>query len=263
MSKYDIDCWLQTVLALDECDITSALPLPSALKIESEGELEMYYAPFDYVHRDAHLVIVGITPGRTQAIEALRTARQALRTGQSVEEACRRAKRAASFCGTMRANLVELIDYFKLTRWLGVRSAHDLFELGSPLVHTTSAFRNPIFYRGVNYNNQVKLPRSPMLQKIACELLGSELALLPNAAVIPLGPVAEEAVLHAMRARGLDTSTVLVGMPHPSGANAERIAYMVGRKARDMLSKKTNADKLDRARELLLRIVASLKPIKV
>ena len=38
-------------------------------------------------------------------------------------------------------------------------------------------------------------------------------------------------------------------MPHPSGANAERIAYFLGRKSRDQLSVKTNADRIDDARE--------------
>lgn len=97
-----------------------------------------------------------------------------------------------------------------------------------------------------------------MLQRTAREILGSELAALPEAAVLPLGPAAEEAVLYAMRERSLNTSRVLAGMPHLSGANAERIAYLVGRKCREALSLKTNAEKLDRAREFLFGAVAAL-----
>lgn len=45
---------------------------------------------------------------------------------------------------------------------------------------------------------------------------------------------------------------------HPSGANAERIAYFLGRKSRSALSAKTNPDKLDRAREEMIRKVLAL-----
>jgi hypothetical protein len=51
---------------------------------------------------------------------------------------------------------------------------------------------------------------------------------------------------------------VLEGLPHPSGSNAERIAYFLGRKNRGALSSKTNPEKLDRAREVLRRQVARL-----
>ncbi|MGH8501632.1 MAG: hypothetical protein ACREVE_04015 [Gammaproteobacteria bacterium] len=258
MNTYNINTWVDTILALNDRDISSAKPLPSALRIEAEDPLEVYYAPFDYIHRDARLVIVGITPGRTQAVDAILTARRALLEGLSSEEAARQAKRSASFCGPMRANLVEMIDFIGLTKWLGLSAARELFELDSTLLHTTSAFRNPVFYRGVNYNCQVKLRRSSMLQRTAREILGSELAALPKAAIVPLGPAAEEAVLYAMRERHLDTSRVLAGMPHPSGANAERVAYLVGRKCREGLSSKTNAEKLDRAREFLCSAVAAL-----
>lgn len=59
--------------------------------------------------------------------------------------------------------------------------------------------------------------------------------------------------------RGLiDRKRVLEGLPHPSGANAERIAYFLGRKNRADLSVKTIPSKLDRARENLLRQVGAL-----
>ena len=55
-------------------------------------------------------------------------------------------------------------------------------------------------------------------------------------------------------ARGLiDGDRLLDGLPHPSGANAERIAYFLGRKPREQLSAKTNADSIDTARGELVR----------
>ena len=47
-------------------------------------------------------------------------------------------------------------------------------------------------------------------------------------------------------------------MTHPSGANAERIAYFLGKKSRSALSVKTNADKLDQAREAMIGKVSAL-----
>ena len=45
---------------------------------------------------------------------------------------------------------------------------------------------------------------------------------------------------------------ILHGLPHPSGANAERVAYFLGRKERAALSSKTNGAQLDAARQALL-----------
>jgi hypothetical protein len=58
----------------------------------------------------------------------------------------------------------------------------------------------------------------------------------------------------------LDAARVLNGLPHPSGANAERIAYFLGRKARDALSPKTDATALDHARARLIGQIAALPP---
>lgn len=56
----------------------------------------------------------------------------------------------------------------------------------------------------------------------------------------------------------LDRSQILDGLPHPSGGNAERIAYFLGKKSRGALSEKTNPQKLDQARDGLIREVMAL-----
>ena len=38
----------------------------------------------------------------------------------------------------------------------------------------------------------------------------------------------------------IQRNQILAGMPHPSGANAERIAFFLGEKAKKDLSAKTN-----------------------
>jgi hypothetical protein len=49
----------------------------------------------------------------------------------------------------------------------------------------------------------------------------------------------------------LDRAQILPALPHPSGANAERISYFLGRKARAALSSKTLPGPIDEARENL------------
>jgi len=51
----------------------------------------------------------------------------------------------------------------------------------------------------------------------------------------------------------------LHGLPHPSGANAERINFFLGKKEKEHLSSRTNGDKITRAKEELLEKVSSLR----
>lgn len=68
--------------------------------------------------------------------------------------------------------------------------------------------------------------------------LGEELRSLRGALLVPLGPKVS-AMLDYLADQGIvDRSTILDGLPHPSGANAERIAYFLGQKPRDRLSTK-------------------------
>jgi len=76
----------------------------------SDGPLDIYYCPFDYVNCDAELVLVGITPGFTQMELAFRTARNALAKGLPDDEVLRRVDAAGSFGGPMRKNPVAMPD---------------------------------------------------------------------------------------------------------------------------------------------------------
>lgn len=90
------------------------------------------------------------------------------------------------------------------------------------------------------------------------EHFSKEAAQLKNAIFVPLGPKVSEALAWMTAEGAIDGSRVLDGMPHPSGANAERIAYFLGRKARNQLSTKTNADKLDKAVAGLMEKMAAI-----
>jgi hypothetical protein len=87
---------------------------------------------------------------------------------------------------------------------------------------------------------------------------GQDVGSLSSAVFVPLGDKVSEA-LHFLADRGLvERTRILDGLPHPSGANGERIAYFLRRKTRALLSAKTDPEKVDAARDALLRKIAAL-----
>lgn len=230
----------------------------------SGKHVQMVYAPFDHVNASARLVIVGMTPGLFQAQQALAAAARALKDGRSIERSGAIAKVHASFSGEpMRSNLIAMLDRIGVAHLLRADSTASLWGANSGLIHFTSALRYPVFVDGKNWSGSPDMVRTPKLREWLLQYTGAELATLREAVIVPLGPKVAEA-LQFLADRGLvDRDRVLAGMPHPSGANAERIAYFLGRKARENLSAKTNPDALDRGRAALSRQVAQLMVQKI
>ena len=234
--------------------------LPAELQLATEGDLTTFYAPFDYINTQAKIVLCGITPGLQQASQALEEARRQLRMGATIDEARKAAKETASFAGPMRSNLINMLNYIGVPALLGIDTCAQLFDTHRHLVHYTSALRYPVFIKGKNYSGSPgMLKRDSMRQQIETHL-AEEIALLgPECLYVPLGPNVTDVFLH-LQARGLLESTQLLeGLPHPSGANAERISYFLGNKARDTLSAKTHAGTIDDAKARLLAKIATLQ----
>lgn len=237
--------------------LSNADHLPASLLISDSGSLQTFYAPFEHINREARITICGITPGLHQARNALNAARQCLQNGMSHDEALAQAKQTASFSGPMRRNLVAMLNHLGLPSWLGIDDSMQLFDLHADLVHYTSALRNPVFVNSNNYSGSPAMLKDPTLRQQIDTSLIEEVRVLPHNLFLPLGPKVAE-VFQVLVNRGvLDRSQVLDGMPHPSGANAERIAYFLGRKPREALSSKVNPDKLDQAqRDLRIKLAA-------
>lgn len=240
------------ILKASEADLRADVTLGGALLIDQDGPIAINYAPFEHIQKGAKLVIVGITPGAQQATNALLELRRCLKAGATEAEALVAAKVFASFSGPMRANLVALLDHIGVQRVLGIDSCATLWDSNSALVHFTSALRYPVFVDGANFNRQRPIFSTPALIRLVDDCLAEEAEALSTAFWVPLGPVATEAVEWVARKGLLSRSRVLSGLPHPSGANAERIAYFLGRKRREDLSSKTNADALDAMRSVLM-----------
>lgn len=232
---------------------------PSELIMADHGDVVVTYAPFEHINTSAELVLVGLTPGRTQAANALEALQSALSEGMSREASLERAKLEASFSGKMRNSLVAMLDFVGAPEKFGFQTAAAFFEPGSRMVHFTSALRYPVYLAdGKDYSGTPKPLGHPELRRMVETHLAEEANVLRKALWVPLGAHAEASLTHLVDMGLLDARKVLCGLPHPSGANAERIAYFLKRKSRTSLSAKTNPEKIDTAREHIERQIAKL-----
>ncbi|MBM6577944.1 hypothetical protein KCP91_16285 [Microvirga sp. SRT01] len=247
-------------LSLSQIDDPRAAPhLLLDREVVGGREIEMVYAPFDHVNRKARLVIVGLTPGKQQAANALRAAHAALKAGLSNDEAAERAKVFASFSGPMRANLVSMLDSVGIARWLRLDTTASLWAQDAQLIQFTSALRYPVFVDGQNWSGSPDMIKNASMRRWLEVYTGSELALLDDAVFVPLGSKVAAGLRHLAALGAISTDRILDGLPHPSGANAERIAYFIGSKPADRLSTKTNPVMIDAARAMLCDKVSKLR----
>ncbi|WP_422449132.1 MULTISPECIES: hypothetical protein [unclassified Endozoicomonas] len=256
---YDIN-FEQFSNTLKNINIEKKGTLPESLKLFDTGKLSSYYAPFDYINKQAKVVICGITPGMQQAVLALEEAKAKLNNGHSLTNAKLAAKETASFGGPMRANLIRMLDNIGLPEKLGIQSAADLFGSRKDLVHYTSALRYPIFVNGKNYSGTPSMLKTPILKQMVDDCLANEVQQLsPETLFIPLGSKVEEVLRYLVKREVLREQQLLSGMPHPSGANAERISYFLGEKEKHLLSIKTNPDIIDTSKAQILRTISGLQ----
>ncbi|MGR6035520.1 MAG: hypothetical protein ACU4EQ_04765 [Candidatus Nitrosoglobus sp.] len=189
--------------------------LEQELLLEQEGRFSIYYAPFDYVNLQARIVLIGITPGLLQAQNAVREAHLQLNADAPLEQAAIAAKKTGSFSGPMRTNLVDMLDYFQINRWLGLQSTSALFGVHADLVHYESVLRYPTFIDGKNYSGTPSILRQPFLQKQVERYFFPVIAALPNAIFVPLGDKVKEVCNWAVEKGLIDITRLLQGIPHP------------------------------------------------
>jgi hypothetical protein len=115
-----------------------------------------------------------------------------------------------------------------------------------------------VFVHGENWSGNPDMLRSAEMRDWLEAFTGTELSLFKDALLVPLGPKVSAALEH-LAAKGLvDGSRILDGMPHPSSANSERIAYFLRSKPAARLSDRTNPAVIDAGRSQLLDKVAAL-----
>jgi hypothetical protein len=224
--------YLRIIAAMSDAEVAAETDNPRRLLIETHvyksKRLDIVYAPFDHVNTRADIVIVGITPGKQQMSEAIGEARRAMMLGLSDAEVLARAKVHASFAGTMRTNLVKLMDAVGLNVLLGIASTASLWGGDSHRAHFTSALRYPTFVNGENYSRSPDMNGVPFMFDRSKNWLGEELSLFPNAVIVPMGDMVSEALTRIGRKMAIGDDRILTGMPHASGANNGPIAKFLG-----------------------------------
>ena len=181
--------------------------------VKKDGNIEIYYAPFDYINSKAKIAIVGITPGLQQMTQSF----QAIKDGKSLKE----VKDLSSFKGSMRTTLIKYMDELKINKILKIKSSESLFNLDSKYLHTTSLVKYPVFDKGKNYSGANILKKKILLEFIEDNFL-KELKILQNSIIIPLGNTVTSTINYLNTKHRLNLKCFLKGFPHPSGLNVRK-----------------------------------------
>ncbi|MDA7486014.1 hypothetical protein N9A31_01590 [Candidatus Pelagibacter ubique] len=203
--------YLNQIKALKK--INKSIVINNKFLINKEGNIKIYYAPFDYVNSKAKIMIVGITPGLQQMLQSF----QVINDGKSLKE----VKDLSSFKGSMRTTLIKYMNALKVNKKLKIKSCESLFDLHSKYLHTTSLVKYPVFDKGRNYSGSNILKKELILNFIEKNFL-KELKIHQNSIIIPLGNTVSSTIRYLNEKYNLKLSCFLEGFPHPSGANARK-----------------------------------------
>lgn len=248
----------EAIRSLDLARVATPAQIPEAFLLGRAGRYSAHYIPFESVHPQARIVVAGITPGFAQWKNAMREAQRQLAAGSDDAAVLRAARLAGAFSGAIRPNFVALLDAIGVQRWLGIVSCATLFGEHAGLVQVSAILRHPVFVDGKNYSGSPAPLRQDFLRGMVTRWFAQEARQLPDALYIPMG-ASVSATLDWLAGEGvIGAGRVLHGLPHPSGANAERVAYFLGRKERAALSGKTNGAQIDAAREGLMAQMQAL-----
>lgn len=215
------------------------------LLIETNGNIEIYYAPHnEYLNPKAKIFIIGITPGFQQMNAAISVARKELETQTNISEIQYKCKVAGRFSGSLRKNLISMLDEIKLNDALNINSCSELFDDKDYLLHTVSLIPYPVFVKKQNYTGHTpKLLNSEFLMKYVKDNFVKELYEIEDfksILLVPLGKAVEE-VLDDLASKGIiSKNQILNGFPHPSGANVNRLNQLAENKDNLIIKIKEN-----------------------
>ncbi len=209
--------------------------------LEDEGKLKIYYAPHnEFINTEAQILIIGITPGWTQTQIAFKTANGGLIKNNDITDILKECKYNSRFSGSMRNNLINMLDEIGLNTKLNISSCEVMFNEENNLMHTTSLIKYPVFINGKNYNgHNPEIVKNELLLRYVQKYFISEIKELQNPVIIPLGKAVEEVLIYLTNNRLIDNKyRILYGIPHPSGANGHRKEIFENNK--EALIKKVN-----------------------
>ena len=181
--------------------------------IKREDNIEIYYAPFDYINPKAKIMIVGITPGLQQMLQSF----EAVNEGRSLKE----VKDLSSFKGSMRTTLIKYLDALNINKKLKIKSCESLFNKNSKYLHSTSLIKYPVFDKGRNYSGSGLLKKKILLDFLEAHFV-KELKKLDKTIIVPLGNTVSSTIDYLNNEFKLNLKCFLKGFPHPSGLNVRK-----------------------------------------
>ena len=181
--------------------------------IEKDKNIEIYYAPFDYINSKAKIMIIGITPGLQQMLQSY----EVINKGGSLKK----VKDLSSFKGSMRTGLIKYLDELKINHILKIKSSQSLFDKNNKYLHTTSLVKYPVFDKGKNYSG-ANIQKKEILMNFIEQNFLKELKQLKKTIIVPLGNTVSSTIEYLDNKYSLNLPCFLKGFPHPSGANATK-----------------------------------------
>ena len=181
--------------------------------IKREDNIEIYYAPFDYINSKAKIMIVGITPGLQQMLQSF----EAVNEGRSLKD----VKDLSSFKGSMRTTLIKYLDALNINKKLRIKSCESLFNINSKYLHSTSLIKYPVFDKGRNYSGSGLLKKKILLDFLEAHFV-KELKKLDKTIIVPLGNTVSLTIDYLNNEFKLNLKCFLKGFPHPSGLNIRK-----------------------------------------
>ncbi len=178
---------------------------------------------------------------------AIATAKNGLDQHLDISTIQKQCKQTARFSGSLRKNLINMLDEIELNQILQLDSCEILFEPNNTLLHTTSLIPYPTFINKQNYSgHSPKLLSNKFLMSYVESNLTRELShLATDILIIPLGVAVESVLLKLTEGNLLSSEHILSGFPHPSGANRNRVKQLADNKEnlksqlKNMLNQKT------------------------
>lgn len=192
--------------------------------LAEQKNMKIFYAPHnEYQNKLAKIIIVGICPGWTQTEIAYTTAKKDLENKVIEEKILKHCKEEARFAGSMKKNLIEMLDKIHLPEKINIKSSLKLFE-DNYLLHTTSLIPYPVFIDGKNYNGHTpSIIESKLLMDYVENHFFNEIRLFKESPlIIPLGKAVEDVLRLMVEKNIIEEKQCLFGFPHPSGANGHR-----------------------------------------
>lgn len=174
---------------------------------------------FDYVNPKAEVVIVGITPGNSQ--------QKGSREGMSPRE----IKRKYAFAGTLRKNIVKMLDYIGLNSLLRIDTCASLWEQDFDRVEMTSLLKDATYVVGKSgktmFKDTEKIAKSKELSEKYKNGFVRDCEQYKQAKLFVACGQGVYDELMKLKERCIITAPV-IAIAHPSSNNAMRVLYYMG-----------------------------------